>query len=813
MAKTKKTKETTKPKKPKEAKKFNRRLNEDKVTNVNIFEYARDIMLIYGGNVNIARSIADGRDGLKPVERRILYCAAKDIKLKPGKTNLKKVSKIIGEVMGNYYPHGDASLEKSIVDMGSWYNTPLPLIEKGGNYGTISGDSNSAARYIEGTISYFAVSNYFKDWSSNITEFMSNYSGELLEPEYLPSALPIVLIKNIFGMGFGASTGIPFFNPNEVIDLTMKLVENPNYKKVVLIPDSPTGCDIVEADWKTMCETGYGTFRYRASAEIHGQEIRITSIPHRTTIRAVLDKVVEAKNKKKFEGIDDILDHSKETEESINVDLRVSVTKGFSPEKVLETLYKITELENTFVVKFDVVYEFENFHLSLRAILLNWLEFRRETKRRFYSSEYSSVRKKMHLYEAIVGILSKKSGEDKFFKVVRKSKNKSMLIDNLIEAFGLSDIQAETLTDFKMYNLTTEHMSQYKETLAELTKKEKKIKRIKFDDELVDAEILEELKWFKENFNMPRKSKIISGVKEKKIPNTDHTIVITKNGLIKKMGVNFDGVGELQGDDKVKHIIKVNNRECLLLFDSQGQTYGIEVNDIPDTGTGDGIALNNLIKLKDAKIVAVTTRISKEDLEKETKPVYLVFATKNGIVKKSLMKHYSNIYSSGVIGINIKKDDELIDVTVIQGDKQIILYTKNGMYIKYNTKEISETLRTSSGVIGIKLKDKDKVLGMDTVKKDKEYLIIITDKGNGKKCLLRNFDSCKRAESGLPIIKLDDKEHIAGIKAVKKTGKILVMTTKKEEEIKVEDIPELIKLSKGRKLLGVPRGDKVIGVD
>lgn len=697
--------------------------------------------------------------------------------------------------------------------MGSWYNTPIPLVEKQGNYGTLSGDDNSAARYIEGTISQFAISNYFKDWSNNITEFMSNYSGELLEPEYLPSALPVVLIKNIFGMGFGASTGIPFFNPNEVIDLTIKLIENPNYKKVVLIPDSPTGCDIIETDWKNMCETGYGTFRYRAQAEIHGQEIRIKSIPHRTTIRAIVDKVVELKNKKKLDGIDDILDHSKETEESIDVDLRVHVTKGFSPEKMLETLYKVTELENTFVVKFDVVYEFENFHLSLRAILLNWLEFRRETKRRFYSSEYSSVRKKMHLYEAIIGILSKKSGEDRFFKIVRKSKNRAMLIENLIDEFDLSDIQAETLTDFKIYNMTTEHMAQYKETLKELTEKEKKIKKIKFDDELVDEEIIEELKWFKENFNMPRKSKVISGVKEKKIPNTDHTIVITKNGLIKKMDVNFDGVGELQGDDKVKHIMKVNNRECLLLFDSQGQTYGIAVNDIPDTGTGDGIDLNNFIKLKDAKIVTVTTRLSKEDLEKETKPVYLVFVTKNGIVKKSLMKHYSNIYASGVIGINIKKDDELIDVAVIQGDKQLVIYTKNGMYIKYSTKEISETLRTSSGVIGIKLKEDDKVLGMDTIKKDKEYLVIVTDKGNGKKCLLRNFDSCKRAESGLPIIKLDAKEHIAGIKAVKKTGKVLVMTTKKEEEIKVEDIPELIKLSKGKKLLGVPRGDKVIGLD
>lgn len=696
------------------------------------------------------------------------------------------------------------------------------MVKRQGNYGSVTGDAHAAARYIEVGMNEFAYDLFFKEWSSNITEFLPSYTGEDVEPECLPTSIPLVLCKNVFGLGYGASTGIPYFPFNDVIDLTIKLIKNPN-AKAVLIPDSPTGCPIVETDWEQLCETGYGSFRYRGEAEIDHENnlIIIKSTPHTTSVGAIMSKLKSLVEEKKLDGIEDMIDQSTKAKggkkgakdlgrDATKIKLVIEVKKGFSPEQLLDTIYKTTELQTPFAVKFDVVYDYENFHVSLKSIILNWIQYRRETKRRFVSKNYSDVRRKIHVLEAIMQILKVK-GEEKLVKMARKCKNRSDMVSKLIKEFGLTDIQAEALTDMRIYKVSQENIAAYKKEHKDLVAAEKEIKEILENDEDVDKMIIKDLKEMKEKYGMGRLSPVISLSDIDEIPQSKHIIVLTHNGYLKKLDINYSGVGELEDGDYITHLFKTNNPDDIMIFDSMGNAYNLPVFNIDNTGKAKGIKIDTLIKLpKGARVVSMFTKPTIEELESAEKLVYMLFATKNGIVKKSLAKHYVTCGTSGIIGCNLSDGDELVSVSLIKGDKPIIMYTEKGKYIKYSTEEISETKRVSKGVTGIKLAKDDEVLGIEVLNKTKNYVVILTNKGNGKKCLLRSFDTSKRGTGGTALIKLGNNELIRIVLSVKNSNELDLYTYEGIEKLNVEDIPEMLKITAGKKLIKLGRKNDIL---
>ena len=784
-------------------------VNEANVETLNIFDYCKQIMLLFGANVNISRSIPNGFDGLKPVELRTIYAMYYTLNARYGK--LKKVQKISGEVIGRFHPHGDSSVVDVICAMGQWFSTPIVLIKKQGNYGTVTGEPHAAARYIEGCLSEFAEDVFFREWTPNIVEFKKAYTGEDKEPETLPTAIPLILVKDIYGISYGASSGIPYYPLDEVIDLTIKLIKNPK-AKAVLIPDSPTGCPVVDTDWEKMCETGYGSFKFRGEAEIDRENntIIITSIPHKTSTDAITSTLTALVNEKKIDGIQDIKDETKDRDcqEKTTIELKIILKKGYSPEQMLDTIYKVTDLQMSFSVKYDVVYNYSNYHVSLRSLILNWLENRRNTKRRIYSYQYSTILKRIHILEALLKILQS-NGEDKLIKIGRKSKNRQTMIESLISTFKISDIQAEALSDMKFYNVSKDNISAYKKELKECKSEENKIKKILDSTEVVDNIIIDELKYFKDKYAIPRMSKIINPADINEIPKSKHIIAFTNQGYIKKLDIDYSGVGRLDDGDFIVDIFKAENTDDLLIFDENGMTYNLPVFEIDNTGKSRGIKINKLIKCKTNKIISLFVKPTLKELDSSDKLMYLVFATKNGIVKKSLVKHYTNAGASGIIGISLS-DDKLVSVSLVKGDKQIILHTNKGMYIKFGTDEISETQRVTKGVSGMKLAKSQEVIGMEVLSKTKNYVVIITNKGNGKKCLLRSFDTTKRGVGGNTLIKLGNGEMIKVVISARNGNLLKIYTELGTEEIKVEDIPEMLKITAGKKLFSLGRSNSIL---
>lgn len=694
--------------------------------------------------------------------------------------------------------------------MAQWWNTPMRLIGNQGNYGTVTGDNHAAARYIEAYMNHFSYDNFFKEWSPNITEFIPNYTNDALEPEYLPSAFPIILCKNISGLGYGMSTGIPYYCPNEVVDAMIKLIDNPKYKPV-LIPDSPTGCPIVDNDWQQMAETGYGNFIFRGESVIEGNKIRIKSIPHITSTAAIIKRLKDAVEAKKLDGIVDMIDFTDEHDDSADIDLHIIVKKGFSPEQLLDRIYKMTDLQTTSVVKLDVVYDYENFHLSLKALMMNWIEYRRETKRRFITSEYSSIRRKLHLLEAIILILEK-YGEDRLLEIGKKSKNRTDMINNLIKEFKLTEIQAESLAEMKFYNLSRDNMAEYKSDLKKYTKLEKEAKKALIDDDMVDKMIKDELLYFKEKYGIARKSKIIPATTINEIPDSKHFIAITHNGYVKKLDAGYTTLGEIKEGDSIKYLMKANNRDSLLIFDETGIVYGLDVHKIPSTGKKAGVKINTLIGLNPdkTKVVSVLTKPNEKEIESSEKLIYMLTTSKDGYIKKTIISNYSNVGTKGIIGTTLADGDRLVDAKIIKGDKEIILYTGKGNYIKFNTEEFTDTGRATRGVLGIKLASSDSVVGCDILQKTKNYVIIVTNKGNGKKCLLRNFDCSKRGSAGNTLIKLKKGESILSVTSGRNGNNLEIYTLNGKQTIPVADIPELLKLGEGKQIIKLEKKDVIM---
>lgn len=789
------------------------------VQNINIADFCKEIMLIYGANVNLARALPDTRDCLKPVERRLLYTMFKDEKMKPNTKN-KKVAKIIGDCMGCYYPHGDAALLGVLVGMAQWWKNNACAVGGAGNYGTIAGEDNSQMRYLEAFMPEFTWDCFFSEWEDAIIDFRPNYSGDIDEPEALMCKYPYALFNGVTGLGYGLYGGIPPFNIGETIDLVIELIKNPNKSQVYLIPDLPTYCDVVDTDFKKICNTGEGPFRIRGRIEINKNgNLVIRSIPFQTNINAIIEQIKELVEKTKIIGLQDIKDYSKNVKTRIHgidydlLDMYIElvVKKGANTDQLIDVLYKSTKLESTFTVNLEMVDDYENVHYSLKSFILDWIDARRETKRRLYLYRHSIRNKRLYMLNVILSIIADDKNSAKLEKIMKTSKNKKHIVERLISEFNINDVEADTIAEFKNYQKSKDNIEKFKSEMEEIKEEIDRLDVLINDEDLMDKDIIKELKECKKKYGTPRKSKVIKVKDSDFVEDTNHIIAITKKGMVKKLPENMTEIGELLPGDRVINTITINNRESLLVFDSEGKCYGLSVKEIISTPLkGVGYDVTNYIKTS-SKII----NISKLP-EKLSEDNFIIFITKNGIVKKASMSNYMKTTKGGLKALALKSGkeaDKLVDILITEKpNANILLYTANGRAIRFSIKDIPMTLRQSSGVIGIKLQQDDEVIGMSLISNKKKYLALITKKGMGKKVLIDNCSKTTRANEGYVLTSLNDDDKIVGLKNVDKDDAIDIFFNNRVETISTRDLKETTKLAKPIKTVKCKNGEHIITI-
>lgn len=776
------------------------------ITVMNVSDMCEDYNKIYSANTNILRFVPWLYSGLKVCETRILY-ALYDMKAYPDSPKYKKVQYVDGETIGKYHPHG--SVYGSIVGMAQPWNNNCELIERSGNFGSAANPDDSAAgRYIECKLSKYSYKCFFEEFDPKIVDMKTTYGGDLLEPEFvLPSKYPNLLINGSFAIGLGLSSSFYPCNFNEVCELTMNLIEDPDYPNITLYPDIPTKCNVIDnGDFKEICETGKGKYVMRGEVEINEKEnyIRVLSIPMYTSLKNIHDKILELVDTKVITGIKDFKFNNTETQ----VDYKIILKPGADPYQILQILYKKTKLQDTKSISMVTIDDYEIKTTNVRDILNSWITFRRDFKRRILNREIVTKYERIHILDILLFILNKNNAE-KTVKIVKGSKNKKEVATNLMKAYGITSLQATSIAEMKIYQLNEEASLKYKEEREKLQKEVDELTEIVKSNKKIDKIIKEELREGMRLFGAPRKTKIINIEGEQKIKMTKHTLVFTANGFIKKLPLEISSIGAIKDGDVPTEILHVENATSLLLFDESGKITKLEVSSIANTDMKSyGLSLNTLLGIEH-KIIAIKPCVPVDKLKKFKSVPYVVSLTKNGVMKKTKLELYMNINKS-LSGAVVKDDDKLVAVKIVSGNPNVIIYTDKGFGNRKSLEDIKETNRLTMGSKVIKLEDGESVIGYDVIDKKDKGIFVLTSKGNGKISELKSFP-LTNGES-LRITSLSEGEHISCIKTVKGNEKFKVFMKNTTEEINIEELPVLPRLSKCKKIIGVRRGEVIIDV-
>lgn len=658
----------------------------------------------------------------------------------------------------------------------------------------------------------------FKDWKDELVDFMPNYSGECLEPEFLITKYPLVLFTGSLGLGYGLYSGVPNYNFTDICKLVKELVKNPNKKNVSAIPDFPNGCLIVDTDFEKINRMGEGVIRMRGEIDIDEKNnLVIKSIPYRATLNKIIDEQIpKLVEKSKLNYFHDIVNESYKDPKDLGnyvLNVKVILKPGADAKAARDLLYKSTDLEKSFAIDMEMVYNYQNVHYNLKSYLLDWIEFRRETKRRYYLLSLSKLSKEKDMLEVVVSFLSDPKNDKMLATMSRSAANKKELVQNLIKKLKLTDVQAEVIAEFKQYHFSKENIKRCKEDLKDVTEKLKYVEDRVEHEEYIDEEIIQEMDEGIKKYGRPRVCKVIKVDDPNVIDDTLYRITMTKHGYVYK---NLpEAEINLESGDKIADVIDIENDRFILVFDNKGKCYRLPVNDIPVTtsDSNSGIDLVNYINLTQGKVIKI---LPLED--KYSSKDYFLFVTKGGMIKKTLCSNYVNANKRGLMAIDLKSDDKssdiVVDVLYINKNKEIMIYTSHGNATRFNTKEVNETMRMTVGMIGIKLGKSDKVVGIDIVKKDQDYLVVLTNKGNGKRVKMDNCPASPRSKySSYQLITVSDDEDIIGLLPISNSDKkIDVLFNNRIETIKVKDIKATTKIAKGEKLVKVKRGEQILGI-
>ncbi len=801
----------------------------DKVHEVDLKKTMESSYIDYAMSVIAARALPDVRDGLKPVQRRILY-AMIELNNGPDKPH-RKCARIVGDAMGKYHPHGDSSIYEALVKLAQDFSTRYPLIDGHGNFGSIDGDGAAAMRYTEARLSKISME-MLADINKNTVDFVPNFDETEKEPVVLPSRYPNLLVNGTSGIAVGMATNIPPHNLSEVTDAVIKLIDNyvqenreteiEELLEIVKGPDFPTGAMILgKQGIEQAYRTGRGKIKVRAVTDIEPmpngkQRIVVTELPYMVNKARLIEKIAELVKDKKIDGISELRDESDRSGMRICIELK----KDTNANVLLNQLYKHTQLQDTFGVIMLALVNNQPRVLNLYEMLHYYLEHQKEVVTRRTQYELNKAEERAHILEGLIKALDH---IDEVISIIRSSKNVQIAKERLIEKFELTDVQAQAIVDMRLRALTGLEREKLENEYRELMEKIAEYKAILANEKLLLGVIKEELLIVKEKYGDERRTSI--GFDDEDITIEDlikkenTVIAMTKLGYIKRMTVNNfrsqnrggKGIKGMQtiDEDFIEDLVMTTTHHYVLFFTNLGRVYRLKAYEIPESSrTARGTAIVNLLQLQPGERITALINI-REYVDGQ----YLFMTTKNGIVKKTSIMEYQNIRKSGLTAINLRENDELIEVKSTDNTKDIVLVTKHGMCIRFKETDVRETGRNSMGVIGMNLSSGDEVVGMQITTQGKA-LLIVSENGMGKRTDLEEFTVQRRGGKGVKCYKITSKTgNVVGFKAVNDNHEIMIITTEGIIiRLMVKDISEFGRITSGVKLINLDKDITVASI-
>ena len=798
----------------------------DKVHVVDLKKTMETCYIDYAMSVIAARALPDVRDGLKPVQRRVLYSMI-ELNNGPDKPH-RKSARIVGDTMGKYHPHGDSSIYGALVNMAQDWNFRYPLVDGHGNFGSMDGDGAAAMRYTEARLSKISME-LLADINKDTVDFIPNFDETEKEPVVLPSRFPNLLVNGTTGIAVGMATNIPPHNLREVVKAVVKIIDNrveegrdteiEEVLDIVKAPDFPTGGLILGTRGSEEAyRTGRGKVRVRAVTNIETlpngkSQIIVTELPYMVNKANLIQKIAELVKLKKIDGITDLRDESNREGVRVVIELRRDVNANV----ILNLLYKHTQLQDTFGVIMLALVNNEPKVMNLLDILKNYLKHQEDVVTRRTKYDLNKAEERDHILQ---GLLKALDYIDEVISIIRSSANAQVAKERLMERFELSDAQAQAIVDMRLRALTGLEREKLENEHADLVKRIAELKAILGDENILLGVIKTEITAIADKYGDDRRSKIgydeLDISMEDLVPRGNTVIAMTKLGYIKRMTVdNFKaqnrggkGIKGMQtiDEDYIEDLLMTTTHHYLNFFTNQGRVYRLKAYEIPEAGrTARGVAIINLLNLNPGEKITAMIPISNYD---DNKNLFMI--TKKGIAKKTPLMEYSNVRKNGLAAINLREDDELIEVKVTDKDSEIFLVTRFGMCIRFLETDVRATGRTSMGVIGMNLSDGDCIVGMQLASQG-DSLLIASENGLGKRTPMDEFTVQKRGGKGVKCYKITDKTgDVVGVKAVNDDNEIMMITTEGIIiQLRVQEISTLGRITSGVKLINLKDGVKV----
>ncbi len=799
----------------------------DKIHEVDLKETMETSYIDYAMSVIASRALPDVRDGLKPVQRRVLYSMV-ELNNGPDKPH-RKCARIVGDTMGKFHPHGDSSIYGALVNMAQEWNTRYPLVDGHGNFGSEDGDGAAAMRYTEARLSKISME-MVADINKDTVEFIPNFDETEKEPSVLPSRYPNLLVNGTSGIAVGMATNIPPHNLTETINAIVKIIDNKveenrdttieEIMEIIKGPDFPTGATILgRKDIEQAYRTGRGKIKTRAVSEIETMDngksrIIVTELPYMVNKAKLVEKIASLVKEKKVDGITDLRDESDQEGTRVVIEVR----RDANANVILNQLYKHTQLQDSFGVIMLALVDGEPKVLNLLQMLDEYLKHQKDVVTRRTKFELNKAEERAHI---IKGLLIALDNIDEVIKIIRGSRTTADAKKNLIERFGLSDAQSQAIVDMRLRQLTGLAREDLEAEYADLMAKIDYLKSILADENKLLTVIKEEIEVIRDKFGDERRTKIGINVgdlsDEDLIPEEDTVVAMTNLGYIKRMTVdNFKsqnrggkGIKGMQTIDKdfMKDMFMVSTHDYILFLTNTGRIYKLKCYEIPEAGrTARGMAIVNLLQLQPGEKISAMVQMKEFEEDK-----YLIMATKKGTIKKTPIMAYTNIRKSGIQAITLREDDELIDVTISDNNDNIMLITKKGQGIKFRETDVRETGRSAMGVRGIELNQDDEVISMQ-LESQGECVLIVSANGMGKRTPFTDFKLQNRGGKGVKCYKISDKTgEVVGAKAVNDGNEIMMITNEGIViRMFVDDISILGRVTLGVKLMNTGDKDDIV---
>ena len=798
----------------------------DKIHEVDLQKTMETSYIDYAMSVIASRALPDVRDGLKPVQRRVLYSMI-ELNNGPDKPH-RKSARIVGDTMGKYHPHGDSSIYGALVNMAQPWSFRYPLVDGHGNFGSVDGDGAAAMRYTEARLSKISME-LLADINKDTVDFVPNFDETEKEPSVLPSRYPNLLVNGTTGIAVGMATNIPPHNLREVVDAIVKIIDNriiddketeiEEILSIIKAPDFPTGGIILGTRGSEEAyRTGRGKVRVRAVTDIETMangksRIIVTELPYMVNKANLILKIAELVKLKKIDGITDLRDEADREGMRIVIELRRDANANI----VLNHLYKHTQMQDTFGIIMLALVNNEPKVLNILDMLKAYIAHQEDVVTRRTRYDLNKAEERDHILQ---GLLIALDNIDEVIRIIRGSRTTQIAKESLMERFGLTDVQAQAIVDMRLRALTGLEREKLENEHQELIAKIAELKAILADEKLLLGVIRTEIKEVSDKFGDDRKSKIgydtFDISMEDMVPNENTIIAMSNLGYIKRMTIdNFKsqhrggkGIKGMQTieDDFIADLLMTTTHHYIMFFTNYGRVYRLKAYEIPEgSRTSRGVAIVNILQLNPGEKISAIIPV--KDYE-ENKNLFMV--TKKGIVKKTDIVEYSNVRKNGLAAINLRDDDELIEVKITDADTEIFLVTKCGMCIRFKETDVRCTGRASMGVIGMSLGDEDEIIGMQ-LDHQGDSLLIVSENGMGKRTYLNEFTVQKRGGKGVKCYKITDKTgYVVGVKAVNDDHEIMMITTGGIIiQIPMEDVSILGRITSGVKLINLDKGVKV----